>query len=80
MGGSWQLDAQRTYIEDHLPSYCEHVKNGTMESNFWPDFEKSWFEKWPAPEPSPELIAEKKSLEKAQKAERAKMVRVSTFY
>ena len=80
MGATWQTPEQITFFAEHLPLYSQHLDDDTVTSNFWPTIEKSWFEKWPVAEPSPELIEEKGGLEKARKEERTKMVAVSTFF
>jgi hypothetical protein len=85
MGATWQTPEQIEFFAEQFPSYSRHLDDDTLTSIFWPAVEKSWFEKWPVPEPSPELIEEKGGLEKgglakARKEERAKMVAVSTFY
>ena len=80
MGASWQTDEHRAFFSDNLPSYSHHLENDTLNSIFWPDLEKLWFEKWPVPEPTAESIENEGDLEKARKAERAKQFAVSTFY
>lgn len=80
MGASWQNEDHKVFFNDHLPSYSQHLENDTLNSMFWPDLEKSWFEKWPVPEPAAESIQKEGDLEKARKAERAKQFTVSTFY
>lgn len=78
MGASWQTPAQKIFIDNHFPSYLTHLEDGKKD-DFWHDFADKWFESWPLPEPTPELIGEG-TAEKAKKAERAKMVAVSTLH
>lgn len=79
MGGSWQTPEQKTFIEEHVPSYARHSEVGTLKSDFWPDFLAKWFEKWPLPGPTADRIEKEGSVGKATQVDRTKKATVSTF-
>jgi hypothetical protein len=78
MGASWQTPEQKSFIEDHLHSFTQHSTAGTAKAIFWPEFIDKWFEKWPLPDPVPELVEKAGSVEKAVKVDHIKKVEVST--
>ena len=80
MGATWQTLEQRTFIEDHLPLFMKHLDEGTVNAQFWPDFFDQWFEIWPIPEPTPDLVQQGGSAEKAKKVEQGKQKSVSTVH
>lgn len=71
MGATWQTAAHRAFIEDNLESFTRHSTDGTTKV-FWPPLLKQWFERWPLPEPTPELIEKEGGVEKAKKTIRNK--------
>ena len=80
MGVSWQTPDQKAFIDNHIPSYIQHLADGTVKSTFWPGFFDEWFEAWPLPEPSSDQVEEKGGTEKAAKEGRIKKIGVSTIY
>lgn len=80
MGVSWQTPEQKAFIESYLPLYFQHSTDETLKAGFWPNFKEKWFESWPLPEPSPEVVEKEGSVEKAKKVERSKKVCVSMVY
>jgi len=81
MGASWQTPDQRIFIEDHFPSYLQHLAANTLNA-FWPDLLKKWFKLWPLPDPEPTCDpAEGEDAKlKAVKSERSKKIAVSMVY
>jgi len=79
MGASWQTPDQKAFIEEHVPSFVQHSTDGTRK-DFWPNFLAKWFEAWPLPEPSPDLVEKEGDAQKITKAERGKKISVSTVY
>jgi hypothetical protein len=80
MANSWQSPEQKAFIEEHIPSYVQHIANGTAKTKFWPDFLVEWFKAWPLSEPTPELVEEKGNVQKALKSMRSKKISVSAIY
>lgn len=80
MGVSWQTADQKKFFEEHTPSYLQHVADETVKTLFWPGIINKWFEMWPNPEPSPELVTEHKTAKEAEKNERAKKITVSLIW
>jgi hypothetical protein len=80
MGHSWKTPDQKLFIEGYIPLYVQHLAGGTLKTKFWPNFFKEWFEAWPLPEPTPEVIEEKGSVERASQSSRSSKVGVSTIH
>ena len=74
------MPEQKAFIEDHHGSFVQHSANETEKTMFWPSFFEKWFEKWPLPAPTPDQIEKEGNAAKAAKVERAKKVKVSSFW
>ena len=77
MGARQHSDEQQVFVEGYFPSYSKHLADGTLKTDFWPTFFADWFEAWPLPEPSAEVVEKEGSLQMAKKSELAKKVAVS---
>ena len=80
MGVSWQTPDQKAFLEDNFSSYTQHSASGTLKTAFWPSFFCKWFQQWPLPDPSPDLIEKVGSKEKAAQVDCSRKISVSTFH
>lgn len=79
MGVSWQTPDQKAFLENSFSSYAQHSASGTLKTTFWPSFFTKWFEQWPLPDPSPNLVQKVGTKEKAAQLDRSRKISVSTF-
>ena len=80
MGVSWRSDDQKSFIDERIPSYIQHIASGTVKTGFWPSFLDEWFKAWPVPELTPDPTGEEGNAQKAPRSERGKRISVSTIY
>ena len=76
MGNSWQTDDHKRFFDEHLASYSRSFDKGQLK-DFWPAIADEWFKQWPLGDIPPELVEKKGSVEKAEKALKAKKMEVS---
>lgn len=76
---SWQTTEHKAFFDKHIYSYCSHFETGTLKE-FWTKTSKAWFETWPPAEVPEDLIKEKGTVEKADRAWRRSNFEVSNIH